>query len=51
MTPGGSVKKYLDEFKEFINKGDVIMIAVGLVMALYFKAIVDAVLELSLIHI
>jgi len=38
------VKKYLDEFKEFINKGDVIMIAVGLVMALYFKAIVDAVL-------
>ncbi len=38
------MKKYLDEFKEFINKGDVIMIAVGLVMALYFKAIVDAVL-------
>ena len=41
---GGTVKKYIDEFKEFINKGDVIMIAVGLVMALYFKAIVDAVL-------
>jgi large conductance mechanosensitive channel len=39
------VNKYIDEFKEFINKGDVIMIAVGLVMALYFKAIVDAVLE------
>jgi large conductance mechanosensitive channel len=39
------VKKYLDEFKEFINKGDVIMVAVGLVMALYFKAIVDAVLD------
>ena len=39
------MKKYIDEFKEFINKGDVIMIAVGLVMALYFKAIVDAVLE------
>ena len=38
------MKKYIDEFKEFINKGDVIMIAVGLVMALYFKAIVDAVL-------
>ena len=44
MTLGGTVKKYIDEFKEFINKGDVIMIAVGLVMALYFKAIVDAVL-------
>jgi large conductance mechanosensitive channel len=38
------MKKYLDEFKEFINKGDVIMVAVGLVMALYFKAIVDAIL-------
>jgi large conductance mechanosensitive channel len=38
------VKKYIDEFKEFINKGDVVMVAVGLVMALYFKAIVDAIL-------
>jgi large conductance mechanosensitive channel len=38
------MKKYIDEFKEFINKGDVVMIAVGLVMALYFKAIVDAIL-------
>jgi large conductance mechanosensitive channel len=38
------VKKYIDEFKDFINQGDVIMIAVGLVMALFFKAIVDAVL-------
>lgn len=34
----------LKEFKDFINKGDVVMIAVGLIMALYFKAIVDAVL-------
>ena len=39
------MKKFVAEFKEFINKGDVITIAVGLVMALYFKAIVDAVLE------
>ena len=38
------MKKYIDEFKEFINKGDVVMVAVGLVMALYFKAIVDAIL-------
>ncbi len=38
------MKKYLDEFKDFINKGDVIIVAVGLVMALCFKAIVDAVL-------
>jgi large conductance mechanosensitive channel len=33
------------EFKSFIEKADVITIAVGLVMALYTKAIVDAVLE------
>jgi large conductance mechanosensitive channel len=39
------MKKYVDEFKDFINKGDVITIAVGLVMALYFQKIVDAVLE------
>ena len=39
------MKKYLDEFKDFINKGDVITIAVGLVMALYFQKIVDAVLD------
>jgi large conductance mechanosensitive channel len=39
------MRKMLDEFKEFINKGDVITIAVGLVMALYFKSIVDAVIN------
>ena len=27
------MKKYVGEFKDFINKGDVITIAVGLVMA------------------
>lgn len=35
------MKNFLSEYKEFINKGDVIVVAVGLVMALYFKAIVD----------
>ena len=39
------MKKYIDEFKDFVSKGDVITIAVGLVMALYFQKIVDAVLE------
>lgn len=33
------------EFKDFINRGNVITIAVGLVMALYFQKIVDAVLD------
>jgi large conductance mechanosensitive channel len=39
------VKKFYEEFKAFINQGDVVMIAVGLIMALYFKAIVDAILD------
>jgi large conductance mechanosensitive channel len=39
------MKDLVAEFKAFINKGDVVMIAVGLVMALYFKSIVDAIIE------
>src|SRR5829696_7966347 len=38
------MKSMLAEFKSFISKGDIIMIAVGLVMALYFKAIVDQII-------
>ena len=32
------------EYKEFINRGDVVVVAIGLVMALYFKAIVDQII-------
>lgn len=39
------MKNMLDEFKAFINKGDVVTIAVGLVIALYFKTIVDKIIE------
>jgi large conductance mechanosensitive channel len=39
------VKKLLNEYKDFINQGNVITIAIGLVMALYFKSIVDAVIN------
>ena len=35
------MKKFIRDFKEFINKGDVVLTAVGLVSALYFKSIVD----------
>lgn len=35
----------LKEFKEFISKGDIITTAVGLVLALYFKTIIDKVIE------
>ena len=38
------VKNMIVEFKAFINKGDVVTIAVGLVMALYFKEIVDSII-------
>ncbi len=36
------MKNMLSEFKDFINKGDIVTIAVGLIMALTFKAIIDA---------
>ena len=39
------MKNMLEEFKEFINKGDIVTIAVGLVLALYFKTIVDAFID------
>ncbi len=39
------MKNMLDEFKDFINKGDVVTIAVGLILALYFQKIVEALLD------
>jgi len=39
------MKNMIDEFKAFINKGDVVTIAVGLILALYFGKIVDALLD------
>lgn len=38
------MQNMIKEFKDFINKGDVVMVAVGLVIALYFKDIVDAII-------
>lgn len=39
------MRKYLVEFRDFINKGDVVTIAVGLILALFFTQIVNAVLN------
>jgi large conductance mechanosensitive channel len=39
------VRNLIKEFKDFINKGDVVMVAVGLVMALAFKTIIDSLIE------
>jgi large conductance mechanosensitive channel len=38
------MKKLIDEFKAFINQGDVVTIAVGLVLALAFKDIIDKII-------
>jgi large conductance mechanosensitive channel len=39
------MKKMMIEFKGFISKGDIVTIAVGLIMALYFAKIVNALLD------
>jgi large conductance mechanosensitive channel len=39
------IKSLAGEFMEFINKGNVVATAVGLVLALYFKTIVDKFIE------
>lgn len=39
------MKNMLEEFKAFIAKGDIVMIAVAFVLALYFKQIIDKVIE------
>ncbi|MEP6660432.1 MAG: large conductance mechanosensitive channel protein MscL [Acidimicrobiales bacterium] len=43
------MKNMLKEFKEFLSQGDIVVIAVGLVMALTFKSVIDALLE-GVIH-
>ena len=39
------MKKLFGEYRDFISQGNVITIAIGLVMALYFKSIVDALIN------
>ena len=39
---GGFAKKIIKEFKEFINQGNVVDMAVGVVIGAAFKAIVDS---------
>jgi large conductance mechanosensitive channel len=39
------MKKIWEEFKDFLNRGDFVTIAIGLVMALYFQKIVDSILN------
>jgi large conductance mechanosensitive channel len=39
------MKKMWAEFKEFLNQGDFVTIAVGLIIALQVKAVVDAIVN------
>ena len=39
------MKKLFGEYRDFISQGNVVTIAIGLVMALYFKTIVDALIN------
>ena len=39
------MKNMLKEFKEFLSQGDIVTIAVGLVLALTFKSVIDTLLE------
>src|SRR4051794_12735452 len=43
--PAPRKKGMLEEFREFLNKGDIVTIAVGLIMALYFQQIINALLN------
>ena len=42
---GAVMKKFLAEFKEFINRGNVVDMAVGVIIGAAFKAIVDSVVN------
>src|ERR1700742_1507976 len=42
--PPQEKKGWIQDFKDFLNQGDFVTIAVGLIIALYFKSIVDALL-------
>ena len=39
------MKNMIKEFREFLNSGDFVTVAVGLVMALYVKDVVDSIVK------
>ena len=45
------MKKIINEFKTFIERGNAVDLAVGVVMGSAFSKIVTSVVDLSLIHI
>ncbi|MCL1853611.1 MAG: large conductance mechanosensitive channel protein MscL [Peptococcaceae bacterium] len=45
MKPTKQAKKFLDEFKEFISRGSVIDLSIGLIMGTAFTAIVNSLVK------
>lgn len=45
------MKKFFEEFKKFISKGNVMDMAVGIIIGGAFTSIVSSLVNLSLIHI
>ncbi|NNE13231.1 MAG: large conductance mechanosensitive channel protein MscL [Ilumatobacter sp.] len=39
------MKKYLDEFKDFVNKGNLVALAIAFIMALFFAPIITALVD------
>ncbi len=39
------MKKYLDEFKDFVNKGNLVALAIAFIMALFFAPIITAIVD------
>jgi large conductance mechanosensitive channel len=39
------MKKYLDEFKDFIQNGNIVALAIAFIMALFFAPVVTAVID------
>jgi large conductance mechanosensitive channel len=42
---GGSVKKFVQEFRAFISTGNMVDLAVGIILGLAVKAVIDAVMS------
>jgi large conductance mechanosensitive channel len=43
-APPQAKKGFVQEFKDFLNRGDFVTIAVGLIIALYFQQIINSIL-------
>lgn len=45
LKPAGRVRTMLQEFRDFVAKGNVVMLAVGFIMGIAFQAVVTSLVE------